>query len=287
MDKHKVVVLGSNGFIGKNIVEYLLARDYFVLEPKRQELDLLDTKQVFVYISMHKPDIVIHSAVNINSVIDNARIYFNLERCSQFFGRMITIGSGAEYDLRNYEPMMKESFFSENIPSDVYGLSKYIVSRDIELNPRNIVNFRVFGIFGKYEDFSRRFISNNICRAIAGLGISMNKNMKFDFLYINDFLKILELFFEKNLNHTNYNVCSGNAVELLEIAGIINKIHSNGKDEIKVKETGFNPEYSGDNSRLLNEFEMIRFSSLQDSIKELYNWYQTSPNIKQYCEKLS
>ena len=187
MDKHKVVVLGSNGFIGKNIVEYLLARDYFVLEPKRQELDLLDTKQVFVYISMHKPDIVIHSAVNINSVIDNARIYFNLERCSQFFGRMITIGSGAEYDLRNYEPMMKESFFSENIPSDVYGLSKYIVSRDIELNPRNIVNFRVFGIFGKYEDFSRRFISNNICRAIAGLGISMNKNMKFDFLYINDF----------------------------------------------------------------------------------------------------
>ena len=103
MSNLKVVVLGSNGFIGKNIVEFLSSRDYLVLDPKRQELDLLDTKKVHNYISYHKPDIVIHSAVNINSVIDNARIYFNLERCSQFFGRMITIGSGAEYDLKNYK----------------------------------------------------------------------------------------------------------------------------------------------------------------------------------------
>jgi GDP-L-fucose synthase len=287
MSKVKVVVLGSNGFIGKNIVEFLSSRNYLVFDPKRQELDLLDTKKVYKYISFHKPEVVILSAVNINSVIDNARIYFNLERCSKNFGRLITIGSGAEYDLKNYKPMMKESYFSENIPSDIYGLSKFIVSKDIELQPRNIINFRVFGIFGKYEDYTRRFISNNICRAIAGQGISMNRNMKFDFLYVNDFLKIMELFFEKKLNHTNYNVCSGKPVELLEIAKIINKIHSNGKEAIKIKETGFNPEYSGDNTRLLNELGELKFSSLNDSIRELYNWYQTSPNIKQYCEKLS
>ena len=121
--KYKVLVVGSNGFIGKNIVEYLEEQNYNVLCPKRNNLDLLDTEKVFDFIQSHIPDVVIHCAVNINSLIDNLRIYYNLERCSASFGRMITIGSGAEYDMKNYKPLMHESFFSNHIPSDVYGLA--------------------------------------------------------------------------------------------------------------------------------------------------------------------
>ena len=285
--KYKVLVVGSNGFIGKNIVEYLEKQNYNVLCPKRNDLDLLDTEKVFDFIQSHMPDIVIHCAVNINSLIDNLRIYYNLERCSASFGRMITIGSGAEYDMKNYKPMMHESYFSEHIPSDVYGLSKYVTSRDIENYPRNIINFRIFGIFGKYEDYTRRFISNNICRALCGLGISMNKNMKFDYLYVNDFLKILEMFFKKNLKYQNYNICTGKPVEFLEIANIINDIHENGEGNITIKESGFNTEYSGDNSRFLEEFGHFEYTDLRTSISELYNWYKKSSDINNYCEKLN
>ena len=47
VSKYKVLVVGSNGFIGKNIVEYLEEQNYNVLSPKRNDLDLLDTEKVF------------------------------------------------------------------------------------------------------------------------------------------------------------------------------------------------------------------------------------------------
>ena len=107
----------------------------------------------------------------------------------------------------------------------------------------------------------------------------MNKNMKFDYLYVNDFLKILEMFFKKNLKYQNYNICTGKPVEFLEIANLINDIHENGKGEITIKESGFNAEYSGDNSRFLEEFDHFEYTDLRTSIEELYNWYKESSDI--------
>ena len=59
---------------------------------------------------------------------------------------------------------MRESYFGRHIPTDIYGFSKYVIAKDIESVRRNIYNLRVFGIFGKYEDYKRRVISNNICQ---------------------------------------------------------------------------------------------------------------------------
>ena len=55
-------------------------------------------------------------------------MFFNIERCSNLFGRLLVVGSGAEYDMRNYHPGMKEDYFLENIPTDIYGFSKYVHS---------------------------------------------------------------------------------------------------------------------------------------------------------------
>ena len=285
-DSLKILVLGSNGFIGQNIVEYLTLKNYNVLSPKRHELNLLDTAQVDQFLSQNRPNIVIYSVVNIHSLEENMTTYFNLERCSSKFDKMITIGSGAEYDMKNYKPLMNEEYFSQNIPSDTYGLSKFIISNDIRKKPRNIVNLRVFGIYGKYEDYTRRFISNNISRALCGKKISMNRNMRFDFLYVNDFVEILEQFFTTDAKHRNYNICTGEPVEFIEIANIINDIHENGKGEIIIKQPGFNTEYSGNNSRFLEEFGGFEFTDLKSSIDELYQWYKKSFEIGDFCKKL-
>ena len=54
------------------------------------------------------------------------------------------------------------------------------------------MNLRLFGVYGEFEDYSRRFISNNICRVLSGLPISMNRDMKFDYIYMNDLCFIIE-----------------------------------------------------------------------------------------------
>jgi len=281
----KILVLGANGFIGRNIIEYLEPKDYEVFSPKRQELNLLDTQGVDAYIKKLQPDTVIFSAVNIHSLAENLQMYFNVERCSEHFGKLITIGSGAEYDMRHYYPMMSEDYFGENVPCDTYGLSKYVMSNDIEKKPRNIVNLRVLGIFGKYEDYTRRFISNNICKAIAGLGVTINQDMKFDFIYVHDFIKILEMFFTKETKYRNYNICTSQPLGLLDIANVICDVLPH-EEKVTVKEEGLKPEYSADNARFKAEFGDFEFTDIKVSVRELYQWYADHEDIEQYCAKL-
>lgn len=280
-----ILVLGSNGFIGKNAVEYFDECGYKVFSPKRQELNLLDCAAVERYLAELKPDVVLMSAVNINSLEANVQIYFNLERCSHLYGQMITIGSGAEYDMRNYRPKMTEDYFKAHIPADTYGLSKFIIGNDVAKSNKNIINLRVFGIFGKYEDYTRRFISNNICRAIAGLDISMNQDMLFDYIYVRDFLAVLPRLFGVKADHRNYNVCSNAPVSFKLLADQIAQVHPHDV-RINIKTEGSKGEYSGDNSLFSDEFGPIVETPYEDSIAQLYNWYAEHSDIEAMVAKV-
>jgi len=177
-------------------------------------------------------------------------------------------------------PKMNEDYFGKNIPlkSDIYGYSKYEIAKDILKKKRNIYNLRVFGIFGKYEDYRRRLISNNICKLLCGQNITLNKNGCFDYMYVNDFSNILANFIKKEPKHSTYNACTGKVIEFLTLVKIINDI--DGRElPIEIKQEGINPEYSGDNSRFINEFGPINFTKFEDSVHELYNWYKFKSNL--------
>ena len=49
--------------------------------------------------------------------------------------------------------------------------------------------------------------------------------------------------------------------------------------KIIFKEEGMNPEYSGTNSKLLKEFKDLQITPIDNSIKGLYNWYDTNKQI--------
>ena len=275
-----ILITGTNGFIGRNLKEHFLTTSNKLRTPKRDELNLLDEQSVEDYIKNNNFDVVIHCCVTLTSIEQNHKMYFNLERLSKSFGKLICIGSGAEFDGKNYIPKMNEDYFNKNVPSreDIYGYSKYEIAKNILNKKRNIFNLRVFGIFGKYEDYRRRLISNNICRLLQGKNIVLNKNGCFDYMYVNDFSKIVEMFINKEPKYSTYNTCTGEVIEFLTIVKIINEADGRNKP-IEVKQEGINPEYSGDNSRLLKEFSQINFTDPKISIKELYNWYKNESNF--------
>jgi GDP-L-fucose synthase len=199
---------------------------------------------------------------------------------------MICIGSGAEYGMEHYLPMMKEDYFGVHMPKDIYGFSKYVIAKDIESRHRNIYNLRVFGIYGKYENYKRRFISNNICRALCGLNLSMRKNMRFDYLYIDDFIRIVEIFMERFPEKRSYNVCTGKPVDLFSLARIIQRV--DGKNlPIDIREDGLSQEYSGDNSLFLGEFGKFDFTGHEEGVRQLYDWYKNSSGLSLRTEDFS
>jgi len=278
-DKKTVLITGGRGFIGRNIIEYMEDR-YHVLSPTHDELDLLDEDKVQDYLTENKIDIVIHCAVRpghrnaedpSGQLYHNTRMFFNLARNENKFKKMIYLGSGLIYDLRYYKSKMMEGYFDEHVPEDEGGFSKYIISKYIEKH-KNIIELRIFGIFGKYEDYAIRFISNLLCKAIYDLPLTMNQNRVLDYIYIDDLMPILDYFIEHETKSNIYNITPDQSVKLLDLAKKIKDISQ--KDiEIKVAKDGLGAEYTGDNTRLKSEMSDVRFTDIDVAVKELYDWY--------------
>lgn len=294
----KIFITGARGFIGRNLVEFLAedAKSHSLFYPYHDELELLDENKVLEFIDTNKIDIIVHCAsvggsrktgydINKPYVIEkNLRMFFNLAKAQDKIKCMINLGSGAEYDRQNYQPKMREDYFDSHTPTDGYGFSKYVCSKYIT-NSKNIVNLRLFGVFGKHEDYRYRFISNAIVKNLLGLPIVINKNVYFDYLYVKDLVKIIEYFINNKAHHKNYNVTTGKVIDLVTIANMINEL-SEKPSEIIVKNQGLNPEYSGDNSRLCEEVK-LGFTSFIQALGELYNWYKSTISTidKQLIEK--
>lgn len=286
----KILITGSNGFIGKNLSEGLI-NDYEIHALKRDNLDLLNTEAVQEYLAKNNFDVVIHTANtnstrNINTtsyeIIDrNLRMFFNLERSKEYYGKMYYFGSGAEYDMRSYIPNMDEEYFGQNIPQDPYGFSKYIMSQETMKN-NNIYDLRLFGVFGKYEEWERRFISNAICRCIYDLPITIKQNVYFDYLYVDDLVNIMKWFIENTPQNKHYNVCTSDKISLLELGKKV--LQRSGKNlDIIISQPGLKKEYTGCNKRLLKEMKYVNFTSIDSAINNLYEYYLTNKkhiNIK-------
>ena len=278
-NKLKIFLTGGNGFIGKNILEQL-GDKYEFLAPRSAELDLTNSDQVSNFLAEHKPDLVIHAAnlggkrkdKNIeNLAFLNLQMFFNIIRNRKYFSRLIMLGSGAEYDRRSDIKEVKEEDFDNKIPADQYGFYKYVCSKYSE-QVDFITYLRIFGIYGKYEDYSVRFISNNICRVLLGLPVSINQNANFEFIYIDDFIKILDYFVNHKGREKFYNIGSGCKDSLLDIGHKISD--KSGQDTpIFIKQEGLNKEYTCNIDRLKREIPDLTFTSIEKGINQLFIYY--------------
>ena len=273
----RILLTGGSGFIGRNILESDLAKKYEIIAPSHRELDLLDDKSVDLYFAKNTFDCVLHSAVkpchrnakNRDALFEsNMRIFLNLERNKDSYAKFINFGSGAIYgQFQDITNATEKEIFSV-VPQDEHGVCKYAVHKIIENLP-NFVDLIIFGIFGKYEDWEIRFISNALCKSIYGLPITLRQNRRFSYIDVNDLMAILELFIENTPKYKAYNIVPNSYVELANIAKMIVK----NSTDLKIASDGFGLDYYGDNQRLISEFPNVKFTRIEDSISKLYDFY--------------
>lgn len=277
--KKRIFLTGGSGFIGRNILEQLSGKYHFIA-PSHQQLNLEDFEKVEQTLKKMRPDVVIHTA-NVGGnrkmkstaemAISNLKMFFSLARSEMNFKKMIHLGSGIEFGKERPVVGVEEVDFDKRVPIDLFGFFKYICARYIEKSEK-IINLRLFGIWGKYEDYEIRFISNAICKSILRIPITINQNVFFDYLYVNDFIKILDYIINNDVTYKTYNVGRGEKIDLLTIANKINQL-APYRSRILIRRRGLGNEYTCDNSRLLKELRGFKFTSLDKSIQELYGWY--------------
>jgi GDP-L-fucose synthase len=277
-----VLITGSTGFVGKNLV-LAFRNKYNLLLPNHYELDLLNKKDVMYYFQMHEEiDTIIHcanfggnrktAALPGQVLTDNLRMFFNLVENKEQQSRLINLGSGAEYNKYRNLWGIKETEFGKLVPPDEYGFSKFIISHYIE-KTLNMYSLRVFGLFGRYEDYEYRFISNAIVKNLLHMPITIRQNVQFSWLYVDDLVKIIDRFITITPHNSVYNVTPPESIDLVTIAETINSV-SDYNSEIIVENPGYNFDYSGDNERLIECIRGLSFTPMKTAIQELIRYYR-------------
>lgn len=274
---------GGNGFIGKNIAESFLAQKYEIFAPRSCELDLIDTDCVDEYFRDKEFDVVIHSATKpghrnakdlTNLFESNVKMFENLVKHKDKYGKFINFGSGAIYNTSKDIINATEEQRYDSVGEKDHDRCKITIAKRID-ELENFVDFNIFGIFGKYEDWEIRFISNAICKVLYDLPITLRQNRRFSYLYVEDLMPILEFFIENDAKYKSYNIVPDEKTTLLDIAELVRK--TSGKDlSIDVANQGWGFDYTGDNSRLKEEKLLnIHFTKLEQSVSALYHYYES------------
>ncbi|MDO9556412.1 MAG: NAD-dependent epimerase/dehydratase family protein [Coriobacteriia bacterium] len=279
----RVLITGGSGFIGRNLVESLRER-HEVLAPTHSELELTDHDAVHSYLAVHRPEVVVHGAVKPGHraakdrsgiAESNTAMFHNLADDPELCPRMVFLSSGAVYDERHYLPKMREIYLGTHVPTDPNGYAKYLAARWIE-SAEHVVELRPFGVYGSYEDYSIRFISNAICKALLGLPITLRQDRRFDYVWVGDLVRIVEYFIDRSrgeLRYGAYNVTPDESENLTGIAHMVLEV--TGVDvPIIIAMSGEGVEYSGDNTRLREEMPGLELTSLRYSIEMLVSWYE-------------
>jgi GDP-L-fucose synthase len=280
----RILLTGGGGFIGRNLNEHL-SREHEVLAPSHSQLDLSDDLAVNAWFREHPVDAVVHGAVRpghraaqdpTRQVWNNLRMFFNIERNRDSFGTLVFLSSGAVYDTRESLVRVVEDRLGALVPEDEHGLSKYAIARFLDamvVDPKQpIVELRLFGVFGRYEDYRIRFISNAICRSLCDLPITLRQDRRFSYLYIDDLMPVVDWALAGPTQHRAYNVSPDWTDSLAALAGAV-AARSGNDVPIQIGKGGQGLEYSADNGRLRREMPHLAFTPSDVAIDRLYGWY--------------
>jgi len=243
-----ILITGANGYIASNIAS-ALGNKYDVTLTTRQNLEVTNPEQVDNFFKDKYFDVVFHTAIKGGSrlaedlpeyVHSNLCMHFNLLRNEKHYGKYISFGSGAELD-RAYE-MNENSDYISSLPLDSYGMSKNLIAKSGYFCEK-FFNIRIFNIFN-YNELKTRMIKGNILRYLNHESMSVFDNRFMDFMYFEDFMKIINYYIQTENPQKDCNCSYQQKYTLYDIAQIINNLDDH-KVEISLENVSLKNSYVG------------------------------------------
>ena len=248
-----VLLTGGTGFIGKSLSSEL-RKDYMVYTPKRSQLDISDKKELRKYIEANSIYTIIHCAVDYKKDIslNIQSMQEALISCKSYYNKLIYMGSGAEYSIYRNLYNVKEEEVGEHVPTDEYGLAKYLAYKSTSYLD-NAICLRLFGVTGNGDNIYKRFIPNTIAKSILGMPVRINNNRVMSYVDVRDIAEVTKILINRDCDHNAYNIVSED-IELSSLAKqIIQRTNSRSTLSYKLYEQGF--AYTGSNKRIKEEID--------------------------------
>lgn len=258
----RILVTGSKGFIGKQVVEHLKSCDIISDSIDSKRIDLKDIEEVM---KLDKSDIVIHLGGKTikglewneyfhNNVIGTLNI---LEYCIKKNIKKMIFVSSYVYGNPKYSPIDEKHPIS---PHNAYTRSKYLAEQLCEFFAKNsdlnVIILRPFNIFGK--TLPKGFLISNLLKSIkTNEKITIvNKNSRRDFLHVDDLIDVILKIKDYDCKFEIFNIGSGKSYSFNEIIEKIEKI-----EKIKL-----NVQYEEDKENFIEDI-VADISKLKNKIK--------------------
>jgi len=174
MSKLRILVTGSGGMVGRNLLDHSSIGEFDVLAPRRSELDLCDFSALKAYLQANKPEMVIHAAGRVGGIQANMRepvdfLMANLDMgrnivwASQQAGikRLINLGSSCMYPRNCSGPLKEEMVLKGELEptNEGYALAKvvtqklceYIMREDASYQYKTLIPCNIYGRYDKFD----------------------------------------------------------------------------------------------------------------------------------------
>ncbi len=272
----KILVTGGSGYIGKAFIK-TYRKTFDIVAPTQEQMDLTDARSIAKMFAAHKFDAVLHlaglpsSGKHMPLEADNLIMFKNIQYMAIAHGvkKLITVGEGVEFDMSRPIVDYTEDMFGKNIPTDGYGLGRYLINLLASKDKITTV-LRIFHVFG---DGGMQYPINKIVAA-GSRGkkqIVIDRDKVVSAISVEDAVKAIAAFILRDYPKGDYNLVAGDKMSYLEIAKTIKRlVRKDGGDiEIVVKNPTPDLEYTASNAKLLSAVPM-RINSMQSGIKKLY-----------------
>ena len=281
----KILLIGKTSYIGINLEKRLQKNNNIILiSPSSKECNLLDFRSISLYIENIKLiDSLVFLAVikknknnnffdflnSIKMTINVLRI-INRSKCKHVLFTSTT-------DIYGKNPALPINENNKFKVDTYYNTSKFISEKLFSLSSKilkfSLSIFRIPGVYG-YNHKDRSVVHQLIKKVINNEEININnlKNIKRDYLYIDDLCKLIEISINKRINIL-VNVVSGRSITLDKIATTIFEVFEK-KTNIKYNysdDRSFSLDF--DNKKLMKIFN-YKFMNFEDVIEQYKNFYR-------------
>jgi len=215
-----VLVTGSDGMLGKDIVSHLCKKNYRVIPSTIQSMNIVDDNQVAKTLSSHHPDVVIHAAAY--TAVDKAEtekgkcMAVNFKGTENIARHCEKVGSDLIYISTDYvfDGFKEMPYVESDIPHpiNVYGQSKFLGEEAVKKYAGRYMICRTSWLQGLHGIFGMSFIEKifRLARSEKELKVIHDQRARPTFCF--DFAVILELLMAKEesgiFHITNSGDCS-------------------------------------------------------------------------------
>ena len=265
MQQNKILITGTNGFIGKRLFQHFghLGKDVTGYE--------YDFETPPPYVGDF--DLVIHTGAISSTTYRNVDILMEqnynftcdlISECNNYGTEMHYASSAAVYGNKTDPDDYKENSHTK-YPENAYAWSKYLIDHEvIRRCPANIKGFRYFNVFGQGEEHKKQpspiTLFQRMAKQLGRIEVfEGSENFRRDFVWVEDICHMHEQMIGKP--DGIYNIGTGKATSFMEIA-----IKIAEKEEVDVVEVPM-PEELRNQYQTFTQADMTKFNSVLPEFK--------------------